>query len=86
MILEWWRRWESNPRPKAFNSRLYMLIRPHCCFGTAFEAGKGTVTKSPRKGLGDALEKPVVTNKSTNVTPESIPWTEPSGRPRLLRS
>ena len=23
----WWRRWESNPRPKAFNSRIYMLVQ-----------------------------------------------------------
>ena len=25
--LKWWRRWESNPRPKAFGGRIYMLFQ-----------------------------------------------------------
>ena len=82
----WWRRWESNPRPKAFNSKLYMLIRLHCCCVAAFEIGQRTATKSPRKGLRGALEKPIATDESANVTPETIPRTEPFGRLRKLRS
>ena len=77
---EWWRRWESNPRPKAFNSKFYMLVRLQCYFAEAFEAGKPTAAKSSRKGLGGALENPIATNQSADVTPETAPRTEPSGR------
>ena len=82
----WWRRWESNPRPKAFNSKLYMLIRLHFDPARAFETGQVTRTRSPRKGLDGTLEKPVAADEFANVTPRPTPRTGPVGRLRLLRS
>lgn len=52
-----WRRWESNPRPKAFNSRIYMLSRFHFSPEPAIENDKGTSSAPPDKFSADSPEE-----------------------------
>ena len=44
----WWRRWESNPRPKAFGSSVYMLIRFAFNVRQAMGTGKSNRSNVPR--------------------------------------
>ncbi len=45
----WWRRWESNPRPKAFGCRIYMLIRFLFCHpNQANKSGNNTCLNVPQ--------------------------------------
>ena len=55
---EWWRRWESNPRPEAFGGRIYMLIQFPDPIPMAWKlekppAGSSLIEVSvPRRGRG----------------------------------
>ena len=63
--LKWWRRWESNPRPKAFGGRIYMLFQFPDPIRVAWKlekppSGSSLIEVSvPRRGRGKKLTSPL---------------------------
>ena len=53
---EWWRRWESNPRPEAFGGRIYMLIQFPDPIQVAWKLEKPPAESSLIEGLGSLAE------------------------------
>ena len=70
----WWRRWESNPRPKVFSSRIYVRIRFRYIIRKAMESGKRT----SRTSLSTILNDPLKETESPKIPLNDVP-SRPAG-------
>lgn len=67
MLSLWWRRWESNPRPKVFNSRIYMLIRlSFYTFCRQLKPANEPTERPASKFLNDSLPESEAVEKPAN--------------------
>jgi len=82
--LKWWRRGESNPRPKVFNSRVYMLTRFHKFIRQETGTGKLPAGRPSLEFLSGSPEGGRTFEDSANVTPCPVPRKKRGGRLRLF--